>query len=171
MSSYLEIYIILVLCGLLMIGVEIFIPGGVLGLLGGLGLAAAAVIGVWKFPEPYGLLNVVGIIGLSALMIYLWLKYLPETPLGKNLTLKNDSADFKSHADNPVKAGMSGVAKTDLRPSGIATINSKRIDVIAESNWLPKGSPLRVSGVSGSRVLVIESEPPSGERPEPEDSN
>ena len=41
----LQIYVVLVISGLFLVGAEIFVPGGILGVMGAIALLAAIVIG------------------------------------------------------------------------------------------------------------------------------
>ncbi len=50
--------------------------------------------------------------------------------------------------------GQSGIASTFLRPAGVATIQSRRIDVLTEGEFVAAGTPVRVSRVEGARVFV-----------------
>jgi membrane-bound serine protease (ClpP class) len=50
--------------------------------------------------------------------------------------------------------GREGVALTVLRPSGMALIDGRRFDVVAESAMIERGSAVRVVQVDGTRVVV-----------------
>jgi NfeD-like C-terminal, partner-binding len=50
----------------------------------------------------------------------------------------------------------SGVAVTQLRPSGTAFINGKRVDVVTEGPLIDQGASLKVVAVEGIRVVVRE---------------
>jgi membrane-bound serine protease (ClpP class) len=47
-----------------------------------------------------------------------------------------------------------GVAHSDLRPSGVATINDRRMDVLAEGSLIEAGTEIKVVEVTGLRVVV-----------------
>ncbi len=50
--------------------------------------------------------------------------------------------------------GSRGTAITDLRPSGTALFDDERIDVLSESEWIPKGTPVKVISTEGNRRIV-----------------
>jgi membrane-bound serine protease (ClpP class) len=52
--------------------------------------------------------------------------------------------------------GSTGVALTQLRPSGMASINGQRVDVVAETGLIERGTPIKVVQVEGVRVVVRE---------------
>lgn len=49
-----------------------------------------------------------------------------------------------------------GVAITQLQPSGAAFINGKRVDVISEGALIDRGASIKVVAVEGLRVVVRE---------------
>ena len=50
--------------------------------------------------------------------------------------------------------GKSGVASTNLRPSGKVEIESDVIDAVAEGEFISKGIGVRVTEISGNRAVV-----------------
>ena len=50
--------------------------------------------------------------------------------------------------------GATGVALTTLRPAGSASINGEKVDVVTNGDFIPAGTPVRVSLVEGARVVV-----------------
>ena len=163
MTSAAQIFVILVVVGLFLIGAEIFLPGGVIGVIGALALLAAAGMGFAAFGLQGGMLSALIIVVLTGVCIVLWVKYFPSTRMGKHLMLSQDGKQFKSAAaELKDLAGKDGVALSVLRPSGIAQIEGKRVDVVADGSWIEQGKPIRITAVEGSRVLVREITPSKG---------
>ena len=155
-TSWQVLYFILVIIGLFLIGAEIFLPGGIIGILGGASLLAAMVVGFYAFPPPYGFVSALMIIVLSGVCLVVWVKYFPKTRFGKNMTLSEDGKAFKSSAPDVKQVGHEGTALSILRPAGIATIDGKRVDVVAEGSWIDSGKPIRIVHVEGARIIVRE---------------
>ncbi|MBU1694695.1 MAG: hypothetical protein KKC51_12120 [Verrucomicrobia bacterium] len=155
------LYITLIVAGLFLIGVEIFVPGGIIGSIGALSLIAAMLVGFKAFGPSGGLLSAFVIILLAGVGIALWIKFFPRTAMGRHLTLSRDSRNFKA-ASPELKdlIGKEGIAHSALHPGGIATIEGHRVDVIAEGNWIEGGRRVRVLNVEGSRVVVREESEP-----------
>ncbi|MCB1069574.1 MAG: NfeD family protein [Kiritimatiellae bacterium] len=155
MTPDLQGYIILVIAGFFLLGAEVFIPGGVLGVLGGLALLAALVLGFSVFEGPGSLISAVVLVAGSLLYIALWMKYVPRSRLGKMFTLQSDGKAFKSHTDRSGELlHREGLAQTALRPAGIALIDQHRVDVVADAGFISEGTPIKVIRVEGSRVVV-----------------
>ncbi len=52
--------------------------------------------------------------------------------------------------------GRRGVAATDLRPAGAATIEGRRYDVVSEAEFIERGSTVEVLKHEGYRIVVRE---------------
>jgi membrane-bound serine protease (ClpP class) len=48
----------------------------------------------------------------------------------------------------------SGTALTNLRPSGTALIDGKRVDVVTNGSMIERGAEVKVIAVEGARVVV-----------------
>lgn len=150
-------YITLLACGLFLVGVEIFIPGGVVGTLGALALIGAAVTGFIIFPPVFGWLSLLLILLLTALAAFIWMKFFPSSPIGKMLSL-NQNISFKNQETSPWKPGMKGTALSTLRPSGKALIEGLRADVIADNGtWIEQNAAIEVTKAVGNRIYVRKS--------------
>lgn len=57
---------------------------------------------------------------------------------------------------DPVLLHLKGVTITQLRPSGAAFINGKRVDVITEGMLIDRGASVEVVAVEGMRIVVRE---------------
>ncbi len=146
----------LVTAGIIFILVEVFIPGGIVGTLGAI-LLAAGVIGGFTVSPLFGLILLVISLFAGITAFWLWLKFFPRTPIGRRVILQNDASDwhgFDQHQSELL--GKTGVADSPLRPSGIATIGGKRIDVVTRGEMIPASTPVKVIEVAGNRVVVTQ---------------
>lgn len=155
-------YITLLACGLFLIGIEIFVPGGILGMCGAAALIGAAVIGFTIFPPWAGWLSLLAILALAGLAVFIWMRFLPNSPIGRALSL-SQGIDKKDQDDSPWKPGMTGTATSELRPAGKAVIEGKRADVIAENGtFIDHDTAIEIVRVSGNRIYVKEVNVESG---------
>ena len=65
-----------------------------------------------------------------------------------------DSKGFVSFPSDKDLIGKEGIAFTTLRPGGTVEIDGRRIDVVAESEFITKGSKIKVLRVEGIKVVV-----------------
>jgi len=149
-------YFTLLVCGLFLIGIEIFVPGGILGIFGAAALLGAAIRGFYIFPLWAGWLSVFVILGLAGLAVFVWMKYLPQSPIGRALSLSQKIVK-KDQDDSLWKPGMAGTALSELRPAGKAMIDGQRADVIADNGtFIEHNSAIEIVRVSGNRIYVKE---------------
>jgi membrane-bound serine protease (ClpP class) len=146
-------YITLLVCGLFLVGVEIFIPGGVVGIAGAAALIGAAVMGFMIFPLWLGWLSLFIILLLTATAAFVWMKYFPKSPMGKALSLTQHISK-KDQDDSTWKAGMKGTALSILRPAGKALIEGRHADVVADGTWIEQNASIEIIKVEGNRIYV-----------------
>jgi len=142
------IAIILYFVGLLLIALEIFVPGGIVGTIGFLCCIGAVVI-AWNEDWAYGLAGLVFVLLATPLMIYFGIRRLS---LRKSL-VTGDAAEG-SRADLDELIEQEGVAKSVLRPAGIAVFDTRRVNVVTRGDMIEAGAKVKVIAVEGSRVVV-----------------
>ena len=149
-----SLYFTLLLAGFVLIGMEIFIPGGILGIFGAVAWIAAAVVGWRSFPDPWNMISAFSLLIAGLLTFVVWIRYFPKSRIGKSLSLNASTADYKSHKASDLEAGTVGEALSPLRPSGIAVFDGKRMDVMADGEWIDAGTAVKISSTSGGRLSV-----------------
>ncbi|MBL7115484.1 MAG: hypothetical protein ISS35_06940 [Kiritimatiellae bacterium] len=157
----LHLFIVFLVTGLIFIGAEIFVPGGILGVFGGLALIGACVTGFTAFPG-YGAVVALGIIALIGVAIFLWIRLFPNSSVGRRMTVARDLHDAKATETGLSELiGKTGSTLSDLHPGGYATIENKRIDVITQGGMISKGESIVVVEVEGNRVVVRKTDTPA----------
>ena len=153
----------LLAAGLLLVIAEVFIPGGVAGVVGALAVLGAMGIGLVSFPPPWGFLSALSIVVFGGIFLLMWVQFFPRSRAGKRMALHSDGATFKSAAPPPdTLRGASGEALTALRPGGIALFEGKRYDVLADGGeWIAAGTPVRVTSIRDGHLLVRDAHSPS----------
>lgn len=152
-----ELFAGFIAMGLLLIAIEVFVPGGILGIFGVAALLMAIAMGFVAFGLQGGLLAALGIVLFSTIFLALWIKIFPRTKVGKVLTLQKDGSAFKTDPVTPSPLlGKEGHTLSNLQLSGIASIDGRRTDVVAESMFIPMGARIKVVKVEGHRVVVRE---------------
>lgn len=147
--------IIALLClGVMLLLVELVLPGGVVGGLGFLALVAAVMLGFMEGPM-VGLIVLVAVVIGSLAGFWAWLTYLPKSRIGGKLLLSKDGRDWRGY--DPAKqelVGKHGVAQSTLRPSGVGVIDGRRHDVESLGDVIERGMAIEVVRVEGNRVIV-----------------
>lgn len=132
------------------------VPGhGVPGVLGVIALLAAVLL---AFGLPFFFIAVETVstsIILTVVAFMLLTRVFPENAWMKRLTLvASQGSDYVTSSDFSALRGASGTAASFLRPAGIALIDGKRVDVLTEGEFIPVGTPIRVTRVEGARIFV-----------------
>ena len=83
-----------------------------------------------------------------------WLKFFPESRIAGLFISR--SAVGELGVSKPELVNCTGVTITQLRPSGTAFINGKRVDVVTEGALIEQGASIKVVAVEGLRVVVRE---------------
>lgn len=152
--------------GIILFALEIFvIPGFGIAGVGGIAFVLLSIYLslVGRMPHPQDFLNAAYTIGWSFLITiflgYMVLRIFPRTPFFNKLTLATvESAQegFQSVDTLSNFVGEKGIALNNLRPVGKAEINNLRIDVVTEGDYIEKDTPIIVTEVHGSRIVVRE---------------
>ena len=90
------------------------------------------------------------------------MKHFDRFPWIKPLILTETAGASNSSDKDKALLHKAGETLTDLGPSGKALINGEKHDVIAESGYIDKGTPVTVVEADGSKIIV-RSKPPKPE--------
>ena len=159
--------LLLIGLGVGLIAAELFIlPGTFLPGLLGLGLLLFGILNtmVDRYPtDPVfptlpqlhvpALNFALGLLGGIAAIV-LAARFLPRTPLFRSFELATTSPRFQPIAEEPAPPGSHGQTLTDLRPSGRASFGGHVYNVLADGDFIPAGTPVRVTGREGTTTLV-----------------
>jgi membrane-bound serine protease (ClpP class) len=155
---------LLLVIGLAALAIEILVlPGfGIAGVIGIVCLTVSVVLALTgTAPTPSDLAQALAIVAASAVIIaavaYTWIRHLPTSNRFGGLLLKGAGhrlEGFVTAPSRPDLVGRSGVALTDLRPSGTAGFGDERLDVVTEGEYLRQGSAVEVIRSDGYRHVV-----------------
>jgi|SRR5579884_92301 len=149
--------ILLAVLGVLGILYELHIvPGhGAPGILGGILLLSAVLL---AFGIPFfiiALQTVATAIVLTVLLFWMISRQMPENAWMARLTFAGaQGPEYVTSSDYSSLRGQSGFAASYLRPAGVALIDGRRVDVLTQGEFIPEGTPIRVTRVEGARIFV-----------------
>jgi|MDTC01.2.fsa_nt_gb membrane-bound serine protease (ClpP class) len=146
--------ILLVILGIITIGLEFFLPGGILGVLGIGVMVVAIVLCFSHYGSSAGLALSAGVIVTVGVSLTFWLKNFERIGMGKKLMLKEQVNADEVLTKIQELLHQEGVAQTDLRPAGKVQMGTRRVDVVAEHGMIESGEPVKVVKVEGTRVVV-----------------
>lgn len=139
------------LLGLVLIYLEFFVPGGILGALGGIAFLLSCVLFVWEAGETwYSVVFVLALIVLLVLLIRLALWKLKQKPA---MFAREEQSGYVASSYDKELIGKEGEALTDLKPSGHVMVEGERHQAVSESSYIKKEEPVKIVGGEGARII------------------
>jgi membrane-bound ClpP family serine protease len=158
--DYLWWSLLLLVVGLVFLVLEFFVPsGGVLGVLCGLSLVAAVIVGFFAGPVTgVGVLvtTLIAVPLLFTLGIQLW----PQTPIGKQILIPRPESpadvlpETESYRGLAILVGRRGISRSLMLPGGIVEIDNRQYDAVTAGMAIDPGQPVVVMGVETQRLVV-----------------
>lgn len=141
--------------GILLISLEVFLPGGILGILGGIVVG----IGVWLVYQEFGGAVAIwsGVLILLALLtlICIEVSIVRRTKVGKALLLQATQQGRTTTRETQAQlVGERGVTLTVLSPSGSVRINGEIYEAISEDGYIARDEEIRVVSQGNFRLVV-----------------
>jgi membrane-bound serine protease (ClpP class) len=136
--------------------VELFVPGMIAGVCGGLAWIAALGLTYSHYGVDEGNMVLAGVLAVAMIGFVWWMWAFPETRMARRWMLGAEVPPAPEQTMHTALAGRFGQAVTTLRPSGIALINKERVTVVSEAGVIDAGTNVEVVRVEGPKVIVRE---------------
>lgn len=147
--------VLCLLLGMLLIVVEVFLPG--FGLPGISGIVLVGV-GTVLAASHFGTLTAVGIllviIAILAVLVSCVLRSAANGGVSRSKLFLSEKEDMHDQSDMQVLVGKTGKTRTVLRPAGIGDFDGVRLNVVTEGDFIENGVPIEIIRVDGSRIVV-----------------
>ncbi len=152
MSTILLLFIL----GIVMLALDLFMPGIVLSVFGTLAMLAGTALAFSLHGVAGGLLAFA--IGAALLSLALYIEYglLPKTKFGRKFFLHAEvhgTSSAKS-SDLAELAGREAVALTPLMPSGQVEVDGRRYEAQSLDGHVARGARLKVTGAQNFSLTV-----------------
>ncbi len=150
--------LLLFIAGIVFIILELFLPGGIAGIIGVIAVVASLFLASGSF-------KVMAVSILIATAVSIAASILLTKVLGKRMKffkkfILTDSTSTESgYVSNVTRhdlIGKIGVTQTALRPAGTVIIDDERLDVVSDGSFTEKDKKVKVIKVEGSRIVVRE---------------
>ena len=156
-STGLSIFVLLLFIGgLALIGLEMFVPGGIVGTVGII-TVVYAIIYVNKPTYYIAFILIVSLI-LAVILYYVnrnvfhkKLMFLDRLVLNDSISTEDGYVASESRVE---LVGKKLIAYTDLRPAGVAILDNEKLDVVTDGDFIEKGNKIEVIRVEGMRIVV-----------------
>ena len=147
--------VIFFIVGVLFIAAEVFLPGGIVGAIGGLVIIGGVVQAYSEFGAQGAFIAAIVAVLLLVAALYLEFKVLPNTRMGSRLFLKDSveaETGYSQAADEIV--GQICTTVTALGPTGFVMVNGKKLEAFSKSGFIEKNTEVKVTGRDNFRILV-----------------
>lgn len=150
--------IVLMIVGIILLVIEIFMPGfGIPGISGTAMLLTGIVLTWIKYGPKAGLGVTVIILALIGFTISLSLRSAASGRLSKSelvLTGAVKADDEEAEDDMQLLVGKEGEVRTVLRPVGVAEFDCGRLNVMTDGEYVERGVRVRIVRVEDTHIFV-----------------
>lgn len=148
--------IVLLVVGILLIILEFFVPGGIVGSIGVASVVASLLTSGYSFKGMVYSVGIAFIVAIAAAIILYRFIGLERGLFGRIILRDQTTTElgYISQDNRSELLGQIGRTATQLRPSGTAVFGNERVDVISEGMFVEKDEDVEVIRVEGVRVVV-----------------
>jgi len=149
-----ELIILLLIAGIACVALEIYLPGGFMGIVGA-GIVVWATVEAYKKDTDFGTMLLITGIGGSVAASWFSFKYLSKTKEGQKALLMEANIELPEdkHAELD---GKEGLTLTDMHPSGIIEIEGERYDAASKGEYIEKDSKIKVISIEADNIYIRE---------------
>ncbi|GAB2573047.1 NfeD family protein [Gracilibacillus alcaliphilus] len=150
--------LLLLLLGIVLIILEIFTPGGILGFLG-LGAIVGALFMSSDDVGHMAMSIAIALVASIIVAVVLFKTIGLEKGIFRKVILSDPTAaelGYVSTVNRNELIGREGVTATPLRTAGTAVFDNERLDVVSDGGFINADVPVKIIKVEGSRIVVSE---------------
>ena len=141
--------------GVALIAIEVFVPGGIIGIMGILSIIAGVVVSYSEFGfTGVWISGAAAVVILVAVLLFEFL-VLPKTKLGGRLFLRKA---VEGTSQPPLAEeddiGKECVTLTPLSPTGTVLLDGKKVEAASRSGFISKNETMKVVGKDNFRIIV-----------------
>jgi membrane-bound ClpP family serine protease len=159
MNNMLAWALVLEAVGIVLLVAEVFLPShGTLTVLA-LGSLAGGLYAAFQYSVTFGFASLVAAILLLPTFAVLAVRLWPRTAVGRRIAPPNPevrTGDSPMYPDSVLRGlvGQTGTTLTPLRPVGACTFSNRRVECLAESGMIERGTRVVAIDVQGKSLVV-----------------
>lgn len=146
--------IVLFAVGLVLLLLEVILPGGVIGILGGIVMAVSVGLVFARYGASAGMYALAGavVIAVGSVMFELW--WLPRSKWAAQFTVRDTAGSTPTPPAPPEIVGKRGRALTTLAPTGYVEIEGRTYEAASSIGLLAKGDAVVVESFDQFKLTV-----------------
>ena len=150
--------IVLLTVGIVAIILELFLPGGILGIIGIAAVITSLLLSTDNMLNmSLSILIAITVTIIGSIVFFKIFGF--KKGFFKHIVLTDATTTEKGYVSNENRSdliGLEGTTLTPLRPAGTALFEDERIDVVTEGGYIEENKKVKIIKVSGSRIIVRE---------------
>ncbi|KOY80946.1 NfeD family protein [Lysinibacillus macroides] len=148
--------LLLFIIGLALIIAEFFVPGGIVGILGGVLILLSLILAGANMMQMVTAIFIALVIAMIGMVILMKLFGKKLHVLNKLVLMDATTTEegYVSNVNRTELLGQVGKTLTPLRPSGTMVFGNERIDVVSEGGYIDVNKHVEIVKVEGSRIVV-----------------
>lgn len=150
--------IILLGIGIVLIVLEFFVPGGIMGGIGVLSIIISLLLAADNIGHMIFSILIALLVTIIASVI-LFKRFGYEKGIFRHIILFDSTSSDKGYVSNVTRSdliGLEGITVTPLHPSGTAVFNNERFDVVTEGGFINNNKKVKIIKAEGPRIIVRE---------------
>lgn len=149
------ILLVLAIVGILLFSAEIFVPGGVLGVLGFICIIISIVMAYQRFDIVGGSLFALSTLVFLVITIVVEVRLFKKSPLALNTTIDREESDVSTSKEiKQDLVGKTANALSNLAPAGLVAVDGVTYDAVSQDGLIRKGEDLKVVRQGKFRLFV-----------------
>ena len=149
--------VLVLIVGIILIGIEFYIPGFGLPGISGTIFTVAGIFLTGRTISERIIVGLVAIIAIAVMLIFSIMVFNSKSvksPIKLDTDLQGKNL-FIEEKDMEYLVGKKGIALTDLRPSGKGEFDGVKLDIIT-SGYISKGTELIITEIKNNKIFVGE---------------
>lgn len=148
--------LLFVALGWVLILLEFYLPGAVLGILGGLSVLAGIILFVSEAHSVWTiLLFIIGSLASVALLVRFAIWRIVRAKSDHSIYSDANQEGFQASSYDKAAIGKEGVVIADLKPGGFIEIDGNAQAAISQGGYLSRGTRVLVIGGQEQSLMVI----------------
>jgi membrane-bound serine protease (ClpP class) len=146
--------LLLFVAGLGLFWLEMYVPGGVIGVAGIAAILAGIVLTFAQHGIVAGASTSAAVLTVTVLMMRHWMHGFSRSFFGSQMTNRDVSGKNDFVDDTRALVGQRGITVSRVQPGGKAQFGDRRLDVIAQLGAIEPGIEVEIIRVDGIAIVV-----------------
>lgn len=141
--------------GFLLVFLEFYLPGAILGIAGGIFILASMALFAVETESPIAVALFVVVICVAMVFLVKFAIWRIRTARPQRSIYSNSNQDgYQAVSYDASAIGKVGIVLTDLKPGGFIIVEGKQQPALSNEGYLSKGTKVKVIGGEESNLIV-----------------